>query len=232
MVTEPGARIDSCASQEHRVPNPPVRHAAVVRAAVATRPPHLRQKSRSSPDSETSKTLAPPVKVNTGFVVLRNRPLLVAIAGYCGHMWEVFGLWALAATALTAQWGLPHGAATSLAGVAIATGGGGSLVGGWLGRRHGRARVAAGAMAASACCGLALALETGLLGLSDRASVAARAAAAALCVCWGATVLADSPQFPVIITRHADPRSVGTALSVQLGCGCLIVAIDKMILQS
>jgi hypothetical protein len=47
----------------------------------------------------------------------------------------------------------------------------------------------------------------------------AGAAAVALALVWGVTVVADSAQFSTLVTEHADQSYVGTALTLQLAVG-------------
>src|SRR6185503_8100721 len=43
---------------------------------------------------------------------------------------------------------------------------------------------------------------------------------------WGATVVADSAQFSACVTEYADPRYLGTALTMQTCIGFLITTIS------
>ena len=44
----------------------------------------------------------------------------------------------------------------------------------------------------------------------------------ALALLWGASVIADSAQFSVMVTELADPAYVGTALTLQLALGFVL----------
>jgi MFS family permease len=44
----------------------------------------------------------------------------------------------------------------------------------------------------------------------------------AIAVIWGASVVADSAQFSACVTELADPRYVGTALTLQICLGFLL----------
>ena len=43
---------------------------------------------------------------------------------------------------------------------------------------------------------------------------------------WGATVVADSAQFSACVTEFADPRYIGTALTLQTCIGFLITTVS------
>jgi MFS family permease len=109
--------------------------------------------------------------------------------------------------------------------VVLGAGGIGCVAAGWLADRVGRTAVTAGAMALSGLCCLGI-------GLLYGSSPAALLAVAAV---WGATVVADSAQFSACVTELADPRYVGTALTVQTCLGFLLttasVALVPVLVQ-
>jgi len=67
-------------------------------------------------------------------------------------------------------------------------------------------------MAVSGACCLAVGF---FLGASE-------AALLAIAVIWGASVVADSAQFSACVTELADPRYLGTALTLQICLGFLL----------
>jgi MFS family permease len=78
--------------------------------------------------------------------------------------------------------------------------------------RFGRTAVTAALMAASGACALLIGFAfDGPLWLLIL-----------IAVVWGITVVGDSAQFSAAATELADPRYVGTVLSVQLGLGFLL----------
>ena len=70
-------------------------------------------------------------------------------------------------------------------------------------------------MAISAACCLAVGLVFGAPPL----------ALFTVTLLWGATVVADSPQFSASVTELSDSRYIGTALTVQTCIGFLITAL-------
>ncbi|HEY2954571.1 MAG TPA: MFS transporter [Candidatus Eisenbacteria bacterium] len=153
--------------------------------------------------------------------VMRHRETRLAIAGYLGHMWELYAMWTwlpaflAASEAARAAAGIgaaPRGAVDLLAFGAIAAGGLGCVWGGWAARSSGYGLVVTRAMAASGACALAIGL---LFGASPWVLVP-------VAWVWGFFVVADSAQFSALVTEVAPPHAVGTALTLQTSLGFLL----------
>ena len=151
--------------------------------------------------------------------VFANRGVRLANFGYFGHMWELYAMWTWAPVMLRASVAA-SGDSPRLAEAAsfavIGAGAIGCVVAGLVADRIGRAVVAAAAMAASGACCLAIGF------LFGRAPLALLVVAAI----WGATVVADSAQFSACVTEYADPRYIGTALTLQTCIGFLITTVS------
>lgn len=156
--------------------------------------------------------------------VARHRETRLATAGYLGHMWELYAMWAwlpaftvASAAAWSARAGesLSAAGATLLASAAIMFGGFGALWGGIVADRRGREWTVNVAMFASglgaAGVGLAFGQSPWILG--------------PLLFAWGFFIIADSAQFSALVTEVAPPHAVGTALTLQTSAGFLLTMV-------
>jgi MFS family permease len=157
--------------------------------------------------------------------VFAVRDVRLATAGYLGHMWELYAMWAwvatFAAASLAAAGVSAVGQSAALvAFVAIASGAAGCVAAGRLADTLGKARVARLALALSGMCCLATTLVYGRHPAWLFALVAV----------WGFAVVADSAQFSAIVSERAPADAVGTALTLQTSLGFLLtmVTIDAL----
>jgi MFS family permease len=146
-------------------------------------------------------------------LVFSNRGVRLASLGYFGHMWELFAMWAwfvvFFGDALAAHGTRPGAAAPYATFAVIGIGGLGSVVGGILGDRWGRANSTAIMMVMSGSCALIIGLLfDGPLWLL-----------LLVALIWGFSIVADSAQFSTMVTELADQSYVGTALTLQLALG-------------
>jgi nitrate/nitrite transporter NarK len=143
--------------------------------------------------------------------IVRQPQLRLASAGYFGHMWELYAMWAwFGAFALDVLPGRPAAAALltfAVIGIAAL----GCVVGGLLSDRTSRTTAAGLAMAISGPIAAVIGFTRG-----------APAVVVVLGLVWGFWVVADSAQFSTIVTEHADQRYVGTALTLQLAVGFVL----------
>jgi len=141
--------------------------------------------------------------------------------GYFGHMWELYTFWAFLPFIVSL-----HNQATkpiniSLTSfISIAAGAVGCIVGGWLSRTLGSARVAFYSLSISGLCCL----------LSPLMIYSGTALFFLYLVIWGISVAADSPQFSTLVAATASPEQKGTALTfvVSIGFAITIVSIFLM----
>lgn len=159
--------------------------------------------------------------------VVRHRETRLAIAGYLGHMWELYPMWATITLFFGDYFagggglsGADAGALTGagLAGVAgfgaIAIGGAGAVMAGTWADRLGRERATIWSMAVSGACAAVM----GWLLAAPFWLVAVVAGV------WGFAVVADSAQFSAVVTEVAPRHAVGTALTLQTSLGFLLTA--------
>jgi MFS family permease len=152
---------------------------------------------------------------------LAGRELRLTTLGYLGHMWELYACWAwfavfFAGVLTRAGEGQPLRGAALATFAVVAVGALGCVAGGLLADRWGRARLTRWAMLLSGSCALALALLVS----------APVWAVLSVSLLWGLSIIADSAQFSALTSEVADPRYVGTALTVQLALGFTVTALS------
>ncbi len=143
--------------------------------------------------------------------IVAERRFRLASAGYFGHMWELYAMWAWVAAFYGDAFGSTR-AASLTAFAVIAIGAAGSVYAGLLSDRMTRTAAAGLALRWSA----SLAMITGFL-LDAPVPIVVGAG-----LVWGFWVVADSAQFSTIVTEVSDAAYVGTALTMQLAIGFVL----------
>ncbi|WP_051302316.1 MFS transporter [Salibacterium aidingense] len=153
-------------------------------------------------------------------LVLKNKSVRLANYGYFGHSWELYAMWTWLALFLTNSFKesgqeSPSILASALTFIIIGSGSLGAWAGGILADRIGRETLAMGALGISGTM-------TFIIGFLYGAPAWLIAIAGMV---WGITIIADSAQFSALVTEHADPRYIGSALTFQLAVGYALTII-------
>ncbi|MEM9354799.1 MAG: MFS transporter [Pseudomonadota bacterium] len=144
-----------------------------------------------------------------------NRRVRLAYAGYLGHMWELYVMWAwigvAAATSYAAS--MPEQEANDFAKLtaffAIAGGGLACIVAGYAADRIGKANITIIAMVVSGVSALLTALTFG--GPPWLTFV--------VVLVWGISVIPDSAQFSALVADASPPDQAGSLLTLQTSLG-------------
>lgn len=151
--------------------------------------------------------------------VLRDRGVVLATAGYLGHMWELYAMWSWM-LAFWAAVALANGYAPNIpplmAFATLAAGAIGCVIGGWLADRAGRTLVTIGSMTISGACAIAI----------GPASAGPVLLLGAITLVWGLSIVADSAQFSACVTELVPAEYTGTALTVQTSLGFLLTIVS------
>lgn len=144
-----------------------------------------------------------------------DRRIRLAYAGYLGHMWELYAMWAWigVATAVSYAAHMDQAGAESLAKLtaflAISAGGIISIIAGLFADRIGKADIAAIALAASGASAILTAVTFGgPVWLTM-----------ALVIIWGAAVVPDSAQFSALVADASPPDQAGSLMTFQTALG-------------
>jgi len=153
-----------------------------------------------------------------------NRRVRLAYAGYLGHMWELYAMWAWIATATAVSYGVSMPAADAThwakltAFASIGAGGIASVLAGLAADRIGKAEIAAIAMAVSGTSAVLVAITFG--GAPWLTFV--------LVLVWGISVIPDSAQFSALVADASPPSQAGSLMTFQtaLGFGLTFVTVQ------
>ena len=144
-----------------------------------------------------------------------NRRVRLAYAGYLGHMWELYVMWAWIGVAAAASYSatMSEQAANDFAKLtaffAIAGGGLASIIAGYAADRIGKANITIIAMIVSGASALLTAITFGGPPWLTFAVV----------LLWGISVIPDSAQFSALVADASPPDQAGSLLTLQTSLG-------------
>ncbi len=144
-----------------------------------------------------------------------NRRVRLAYAGYLGHMWELYAMWAWIGAATAASYGMSLPAADAIwlskltAFLAIGLGGLTCAVAGRIADRIGKAEVATIAMVISGGAAIATAVTFG----------GAPWITFAVVIVWGIAIIPDSAQFSALVADASPAEHAGSLMTLQTALG-------------
>jgi MFS family permease len=146
-----------------------------------------------------------------------------AATGYFGHMWELYAFWGFVPVMieLYAKKNDQQLDISFLSFAVIAIGSIGSVIGGYLSRRSGSAKVAASALFISGLCCFVSPVSFSFPVIVFIVFL----------LIWGATVSPDSPQFSALVAQYAPDELRGTALTIYNSIGFAITTISLYVID-
>ena len=155
--------------------------------------------------------------------IFSSRKWRQAAIGYFGHMWELYAVWGFVPLiiGLYAEKNNHQLDISFLSFAVIGIGSIGSVVGGYLSRSFGSARVAAIALFISGLCCFISPLSYSFPSFLFIIFL----------LIWGVTVSPDSPQFSTLVAQYAPEELRGTALTIYNSIGFAITTVSLYVMD-
>lgn len=154
--------------------------------------------------------------------LFQQKDFKAAAWGYFGHMWELYTFWAFVPI-MIGWYNLQHHTELNISlwsFIIIGAGALSCILGGYLSRSMGSAKIAFISLSGSGICCLFAPL---FFVVSPPLFLTAL-------LCWGCLVIADSPQFSALVSQTAESSRKGTALTLvtSIGFAITIISIEIM----
>jgi MFS family permease len=168
----------------------------------------------------------PSVKIDllVSIEVFRKKDFRRAAFGYFGHMWELYAFWAFVPVVLTLykeSHPLTQSNTSLFSFVIIGAGAFSCIAGGYISAARGSKFVARMALTISGMCCI----------LSPLSYQLPFALFIVFLLIWGASVVADSPQFSTLVAQSAPKENSGTALTIVNCIGFSITIFSIEVVQ-
>lgn len=169
--------------------------------------------------------IAPRFDPRTITVAWTNRRVRLAYAGYLGHMWELYAMWAWIglATATSYATTMPMDEAVRLSTItafcAIGAGAIACVFAGYVADRIGKAEVATISMILSGSSALLAAITFGGPVWITLVIV----------IVWGITVIPDSAQFSALVADYSLPEQAGSLMTFQTALGFALTIVTVQV---
>lgn len=174
-------------------------------------------------------TLTPSITANDHshpFQAFKIKKFRAAALGYFGHMWELYAFWTIVPLFIVRA-DLAHALAINQVSLlvfsVIASGALGCVAVAWLNQYISSSRLAMAALLLSGLCCIAFALGWRVLPAELLLLIL---------MLWGATVIADSPQFSALSAQACPAEQIGAALAIQNAIGFSITIVSIALVTS
>lgn len=166
-----------------------------------------------------------PLHISAFSIIFREPGLRAAVAGYFGHMWELYAFWAFVPVILKNYQQLfpeTNFSISLFAFIIIAAGCAGCIIAGYLSQSYPAKKIALYALGLSGTCCL-----LSPFFISQGSFVVLLL----FMIVWGICVIADSPLFSTLVAQQSPPNLRGSVITLVTCIGFAITIISIQILS-